>query len=407
MGKSQSKINGKRQREDVKTDEVHERKIQCVSPVSPVPHPALLFDSTQSMTKITDLNDDCLTKIFGYLNLPNLLNVAVSNEWLRPAANLVYRHRFGKNRIKINGIDSIEGDLNIKQIEIWRSFQLSSIKWQSSHIVTNGLKVALQMLRCFGESITNLDIDYGKAKRKPCQHLDHYINRYCAKTLAKIKLTSRSNHSSNDLFEKPYFRVRHVIIENSDLGKQLPLFNKCFPNLRDLELFYVSGTKGFDQVSFGLLRHICIHENDYERFGLGLLHSNHQLKSLEIKFHLLRMKMVNFLDIIKVQSALTKLDVMINSDLWEALNLQVLKRLIDEHPSLIVLDLRRYKLNVNDNNAMIRLINEHRSLQELRFQIPNSSNYTKLASKLTKNQWHIRNVRCAKQYQYFDLLKHN
>lgn len=98
------------------------------------------------------------------------------------------------------------------------------------------------------------------------------------------------------------------------------------------------------------------------------------------------MKMETFLDIIKNYSALIKLDVMINFDLWEALDLSILKRLLNEHSSLIVLDLRRYKLSITDDNNMTRLINQHKSLQELRFQIQNLSKYDELSSNLSENR---------------------
>lgn len=47
----------------------------------------------KSTTKIIDLNDDCLVKIFEYLNIQNLLNVALANDWLRSAANDLYKRK--------------------------------------------------------------------------------------------------------------------------------------------------------------------------------------------------------------------------------------------------------------------------------------------------------------------------
>lgn len=55
--------------------------------------PPLPVASDEPM-KITDLDDDCLEKIFGYLNLRCLFNVAAANVWLRPAVGVVYKRKF-------------------------------------------------------------------------------------------------------------------------------------------------------------------------------------------------------------------------------------------------------------------------------------------------------------------------
>lgn len=52
-------------------------------------------------TKIVDLNDDCLLKIFGHLDLKSLLNVAIANEWLRPAVVDVHKQKYGAKPIRI------------------------------------------------------------------------------------------------------------------------------------------------------------------------------------------------------------------------------------------------------------------------------------------------------------------
>lgn len=47
--------------------------------------------------QITDLNIDCLEKIFKHLDCIDIFNVADSNARLREAAKLVYRIKYGKN----------------------------------------------------------------------------------------------------------------------------------------------------------------------------------------------------------------------------------------------------------------------------------------------------------------------
>lgn len=67
-------------------------------------------------TKIIDLNDDCLVKIFKSLNIEDLFNVAVANEWLRPAANSVYKRKFGAKKIHLNGVCGDTSMLSIKSL---------------------------------------------------------------------------------------------------------------------------------------------------------------------------------------------------------------------------------------------------------------------------------------------------
>lgn len=52
----------------------------------------------KSPTTITDLNDDCLIKCFNYLDFNSLIKVSDASVWLRPAANDVYKRKFGSKK---------------------------------------------------------------------------------------------------------------------------------------------------------------------------------------------------------------------------------------------------------------------------------------------------------------------
>lgn len=56
-------------------------------------------------TRIIDVNDDCLRKISQYLDLHNFFNVAIANEYLRPAAAEVYKHKYGEKDVNIHECD--------------------------------------------------------------------------------------------------------------------------------------------------------------------------------------------------------------------------------------------------------------------------------------------------------------
>lgn len=53
--------------------------------------------------KITDVNDDCLERIFDYLNANDLNNVAEATRRFVPAARMVYRRKYSDQVIVIRG----------------------------------------------------------------------------------------------------------------------------------------------------------------------------------------------------------------------------------------------------------------------------------------------------------------
>lgn len=57
--------------------------------------------SPSTETKITDLNYDCLEKVFRLLSLDDLLNVADCNNHLRIAAESTYSYKYGKKKLRI------------------------------------------------------------------------------------------------------------------------------------------------------------------------------------------------------------------------------------------------------------------------------------------------------------------
>lgn len=97
-------------------------------------------DPSTPQLKIIGLNDDCLVKVFDYLSLLELFNVAIANEWLRPAAAAVYKRRFGGYPVTINKCCDVRGF--IPPTSPYKS---------NDRIDIFGLKMCLRYLRCFGE----------------------------------------------------------------------------------------------------------------------------------------------------------------------------------------------------------------------------------------------------------------
>lgn len=332
----------------------------------------------QSTTKIIDLNDDCLYKIFGYLNRGNLFNVAISNEYLRPAARYVYIRKFAAKDVEITECDDFHPDehTNATAPEDWGRF-----------VNIRGLKTCLQYLRCFGSSIASLKINYNMSMSKRYEYVHHYINKYCTESLVRISF-SNARHFSMKGFEKMSTNVTDIKFFDCHLGENLPLLSKSFMRLRHLEFCPARLDNGFRPASFRHLEHLCIreyHQNDdvEVKNAANLLRSNHQLRSLKIDVHGQVTSMSTILDLIKNNSSIIKLAVDFCSVI-DPVTVSEIERMVEEHPSLVELDLRDFRFTAED---AIALIDQLKVLQTFHFQVGNSTVYTNLKSKLDNNKY--------------------
>ncbi|XP_031633903.1 uncharacterized protein LOC116347459 [Contarinia nasturtii] len=185
--------------------------------------------------KLTDVIDDCLEHVFMDLSLEDLLNIADTNKELKPAADMAFRRKFGK-----------------------MEFQLDKDRFQCAiklgeHIVINDKKTQLQLLRCFGHSVTKLVL------RPPgvfSRRLISYANKFCFNSLTDIKIMhfdfTRNNFlnklgektvcgfSQNKFKLKKRFRnVEVVSLSSCQLYADTNL-KKLFPAMRRLDLFKCS-----------------------------------------------------------------------------------------------------------------------------------------------------------------------
>lgn len=312
----------KRQREN-KEDEQQKRQ-RSLSP----------DDDPMQTTKITSLNDDCLVKIFNLLGLKDLFNVAIANEWLRPAARDVYKRKFGAKEVFIDGIRRPAPE-------------------ESHSIKIRGLKMSLQYLRCFGSSIKELTFDYRGFNCKRNQYVHHYINEYCVESLIKIAFIRKLNNPIEH-FVKPFNNVMNVKVSDSNLGQQLPSFVEWFPNLQSLELYNTNLDDGFTNARFHHLEKLKYGENCENRSTIKdvttLLSSNRQLRDVTIHMGYDGISAMSTLsDMIKNNPLISKLDTLAPesveyraySTAMEKLDPLELQRLIKEHPSMVSLSLPR------------------------------------------------------------------
>lgn len=329
--------------------------------------------------KIIDLNDDCLVKIFGHLNLHSLFNVSLSNEYLRPAARIVYKRKFSQKQVLIVSAtipSSIAGPHECNKC-----------------IHVNGFQMELRYLRCFGASINDLSIDYKDKNNKRCKYIDQYINKYCAESLVQIKFLYRSiNHVMQ--LPKPFINVQRVTVCSGDLSDRFPLFPQWFPNIHSLVLLNVGMDDHCNEAPFHHLQHMQMDINNGKNNrrnvftkteAAHLLQLNRQLDSLEIRMSGHQgMTMTTALNIIKDNPILSSLTVAMHSYSTEVKPSEI-QRLASEHPTLVKLDVKVYKFTADTAIALIRQLN---SLKQFHFQIDDPFEYNKFVSQLD-NQWYV------------------
>lgn len=331
------------------------------------------LNSLEQPTKIIDLNDQCLEKIFKCLDLQSLFNVAIANEWLRPAAGYVYKRKYGTRSVSL--------DARIKN-----GLSISASIQPNNRIIVEGLKTSLLFLRCFGASITCLNVHYTLDRFK-ADLLDEYLCTCCEDSLVRIEFSNNVIGRAR----KPFVNVEYVCIRNGQLRNEFP---EWFPNVRQLKLHRPTVGQQFSDLSFQHLEHLELHSNNYFdsprkcfAFTSRLLRLNLQLRSLYV--HMVGLDYVNImsalLSIIKNHSLISKLTVDLSPwtvDGRSCVNSFELQRIVNEHPGLIELDLKGFKFKAN---GVITLVRQLKLLEKFRCRIDN--NHTSELGIQIGNDW--------------------
>lgn len=163
--------------------------------------------------KITDIEIKCLEKVFKYLDMNDLFNLAEANTWLRRAVQQVYKE---KSISKVKMLHNEGRRLSVKDEELR----------------VNGLETQLRFLRYFGHLITSLAIDYDQIAENCRTYMDQYINVYCADTLIELCLWGADESVFEEL-KKPFKQIESVSV----CAWQMPnLDGQLFPKCIALEL---------------------------------------------------------------------------------------------------------------------------------------------------------------------------
>lgn len=363
MDSSRSKTHRKRQRENENGACPPQRKSpRLLAKIQP---------PSQSPMKITDMNDDCLEKTFMHLDLVSLFNVSVASEWLRPAARIVYRRRFGTKLIHILGdpvCSSAVGPLEMDK-----------------RIKVRGLKACLQYLRCFGPSVSKLLIRYDDWNTEQCIHIHWYINNYCAESLKTILFMDKPISVTINRFVKPFVNIQRVEVYNGDLGNQLASFPQWFPNLKDLRLFNVHMDNSGIAMPFDRLKRLHVD------MAFGNLNNISQLLTLcrQLRSLIYSMSsrcgpnMTQVLNMIKNNHDIRTL--IVSNFTWIGVDPLEMHRLFDEHSALRELDLSCYKFTAV---SAITMIHQLGSLRKIRLGMSNALECDRFVSELNMiGQW--------------------
>lgn len=175
------------------------------------------------LIKITDVNFDCLEKIFEYLNLTDLNNIAEAHVYFVAPARLVYKRQHGG-----------------KVVKIFDSSHMISL-YDATETIDNIVDAtATSFLQNFGELVQKLRLDYSLGIiRNYGQHhwrqTERAIFEHCTKTLTEIQLINCSGHVMEEI-RKPFKKVTRVYIYHINTELTIVKLSKWFPNARQLEL---------------------------------------------------------------------------------------------------------------------------------------------------------------------------
>lgn len=230
---------------------------------------------TESM-KLTDVNTDCLVRIFEYLRLDDLLNIAHTNKELKTAADLTFVSSFKKERIYLDMLQK-RTKTGRKRIPT-RSHILESkdSNPDGEHYRIEDLQTSLRLLRCFGHLIDRISIhlpDYS-------EHVVPYLTQFCADSLKDIEFVGASKAFYEDFYQKPFLNVETVRYVYPSYLKKFNQFMEFFPKMSYLGLYkYSIKSTCVNNFTFPHLSHLSIKINDAQPF----LQNNPQLRSLRVE----------------------------------------------------------------------------------------------------------------------------
>lgn len=256
----------------------------------------------EEKTKFTELNEDCHSLIFEFLDLTDLLNLIQTNHELSIMANEQFRRRFSKKEIQILDEKSKprnrrpqaiydNGDLalllqnllenNGNQLDQHRNDQ---VRVSNDHVEIYDFDLTLDILKHFGHLIQKLSIK-SSIKSSKWDTVSQFINEYCAESLVGLELSAISHQNSLAQFTGIFKSVNDLTIRIANEYKNVQTFNKTFPHCQRLSLEMVfDSDHSFIDCTLPNLKHLAIEMySDVNEITIEkLMHKNSQIQSLEL-----------------------------------------------------------------------------------------------------------------------------
>lgn len=232
------------------------------------------FTMQSNITKLTDLNFDCLESILEYLELIDLLNVADCNKRLQKAAELVYAYKYGDKTVLFSNRPT---DRLIRVVD--------------KYIEITDLKVSLRFLRCVGCEISKIEIRKRGRWKKNIEDqykLFKYINKYCAEHLEEMKLLKTKFVVDSNNFNQPFKSLVRLNIVDYDFSKKISVANffpklnyLIYSNFKNASLFNIN-TDYFSALTTLVIHQTHLNNSFRNENVLPFLELNPQLRTLAL-----------------------------------------------------------------------------------------------------------------------------
>lgn len=216
-------------------------------------------------TKVTELNDDCLEKLFLYLCLRDLASICVSNTRFSHSSTYVFR--------KLHANTLIVFDPFAANGKIFNDF--------------------LNMLDAFGDHIKRLQVTFYHEQRyrKRNQQIFDRIVEKCSKSVTELNLSNIHNNMDNMNISKPFLHLEKFTLNDSFFNDSMTHLIRMSTNISCVEFHGVENVfnPSFIEQNVPLMKHFgnynqVITDSEVENLQKfrRFVNANEQLTSLGV-----------------------------------------------------------------------------------------------------------------------------
>lgn len=191
---------------------------QTFNEMNQVPSQPMESDPPENLdvlNNLTEMNFDCLEKIFMYLPLNDLINIFHTNKTFQQPAEWVFTRKYGSKIINLD-------------ITAYQTKEIASVKIAD-------LRTSLRLLRSFGHLIEKLIVKSSLSFAKNGNILNLYINEYCADSVIYLRFRDMAENAFDGM-QKVFSKATTVSLLRCSLGSNWQNFNLWFPKMRRFQL---------------------------------------------------------------------------------------------------------------------------------------------------------------------------